>query len=421
MSATRRVVGFALVPLLGAVIPLVALPAITSAFGATAWAAIAVAVALGAIAGTLVELGWSWNGPLRIARSGVGSRRRTIALSIASRMLTFVPAAILCALLAPLVAPGRAFEAITVAIATCALGLGNTWVFIGLGRPWRLLALDTAPRIAFVSLATLLIHLGAGLWVYGVVGLLLPALLLPATTALALGVRAADFRGITLARAAVAVRAQRHVTLARLVSNGYLQLPTILVAALVDVAQLAVFAAGDRLAKMGLAGLAPMPSMFQSWVGAAATRRARVERALRAVAVNAGVGVLAGGVFAVAAPWASELLFSGTATIDLRASAVLGVMIAVVTMSRAVGGIALAAAGAQGGLLRSAVVGSLVGLPAIALLTIAFGAEGAFVGVLIAEAAVLTTQLATLIRFRRRAAAAAARSGRHDADVEETR
>jgi len=178
-------------------------------------------------------------------------------------------------------------------------------------------------------------------------------------------------------------------------------LPVILVAGVASVSQVALFAGGDRLARMALSGAAPIPNMFQRWVGAAPRRADRLKRAFRAVGVNLGLGIALGLAFLWGAPLAAQFVFSGTVSIALLDAAILAGMIAVVVVSRSVGGIALVAAGGQMGLLTSAIAGAVVGLPLISTLALAGGATGAFLGVLLSELAVLTVQTFAVARALR--------------------
>ena len=69
---------YVLVPAMGALIPLLAVPVVTGTFGATAFAALAIGQSVGAAAAVVVDLGWSLNGPQAVARSGPGARRRLL-------------------------------------------------------------------------------------------------------------------------------------------------------------------------------------------------------------------------------------------------------------------------------------------------------------------------------------------------------
>lgn len=401
MNHVRRILGFSLIPLFGIVSPLIALPAITSRFGAAAWATIALSTAVGGVLATAVELGWSWNGPMRLARAGVRSQRRQIAWAVATRATVLIPAIPIAIIATLLVASGYEVEGVGVALASTAAGMNLSWVFVGLGRPWLLVLLDAVPKLVAVAVAAWLLHVGFDLWVYPVVGLLAPALLLPVVVACIVGVRASDFQGLSLLRVIRVAGSQARVTLARVISTTYMQLPVVLFSLVSSVDQTALFAGGDRLARMTLSGVAPLPSMFQQWVGSANTGAARRRRAWRAVLVNVGVGLFAALCFAIFAPLASAFVFSNTATLDYGDAVLLGLMIAVVVASRAVGGLALVAAGKHTGLLSSAICGAVVGLPLILVLGPRFGATGGYIATLAAESAVLVAQTLPFIGRRK--------------------
>jgi len=400
----KRILGFALVPLLGVITPLIALPAVTSEFGATAWAAIAVATAVGGMLGAAVELGWSWNGPMRVARASSNARRQHLSWAYSTRIFAFMPLATIGGVIAYLIAPDYRTESALVAVAATASGLSLSWFFVGLGKPWRIVYLDAIPRVACVAASAIMLRSGAELWVYPVLGSLLPAISLPLLTLRVAGVRFRHFRGQSVPRLWLVMVSQFRVTAARVVSTTYMQFPVILVSGFAPVSQVAIFAGGDKLARMALSGMSPIPSMFQRWVGSEPSRTSRLRRAYRAIAINLGVGLLVGTAFVIAGPPASRFVFSGTADIALVDAVILSAMIAVVAVSRAVGGIGLVAAGGQLGLLSSAVCGAAIGLPLILVLTIIGGATGAFFGVLLSEMVVLATQAVALVRAVRRRA-----------------
>ena len=79
------------VPLLNAVSPLLALPAITAHFGGSAWAAIAVGQSLGGTAGVIVELGWGLSGSQRVARMSPRNRANAFGVSLVAKAIVGVP------------------------------------------------------------------------------------------------------------------------------------------------------------------------------------------------------------------------------------------------------------------------------------------------------------------------------------------
>jgi hypothetical protein len=114
----------------------------------------------------------------------------------------------------------------------------------------------------------------------------------------------------------------------------------------------------------------------------------------------AALGVLAGIAVAIFLPLASHLIFNGTSDVPPAGAAVLGLLVAVVSTSRGTGGIGLVVRGHPVSVLHSALAGAVVGLPAVLAFGAAFGPIGGFLGITLAEVAVLGVQLAALRRRR---------------------
>jgi hypothetical protein len=396
-----RVVGFALVPALSAVSPLIALPAVTSVGGADVWGAIAIGQSLGLAGATIVELGWGLKGPQRLARTGESGRRRAMAMSFQTRGAVFPLVGLVAAALAWLLATDHAVLAAMMAFSSVATGLSLIWYFIGAGRPGKLLVTDSVPRVVLVIASALAIYNGAPLIAYPLVGVLLPAIVAPALGALSVQLSRTDFRGIGATRTAILIRAQFVAMSGRFVSALYIALPVALVG-LVAPQAVPVFAAAERLQRMYLSILSAIPNAMQGWVGKSPNVLHRISRAEQSAFVNAGVGILAGVVFTIGAPAAAAIVFSGVVTVSTELAGLCGLVIFFVCSSRAVGGLVLVALNSTGTVLRSALVGALIGVPGILLLGREYGAPGALMGEIAAEAAVLAVQFHGWLSRRRR-------------------
>jgi hypothetical protein len=149
---------------------------------------------------------------------------------------------------------------------------------------------------------------------------------------------------------------------------------------------------------MGLAILAVVPNSMQSWVGSSKTQTERRSRITAAVLANASLGLISGLTFALLAPFAATLIFSGAISVGYTLSSVCGFIIFLTCTSRSTGSLGLVALGRIGSLTTSALVGAVVGVALILTLGASAGAIGALWGVAIAECFVLTIQLAALRR-----------------------
>ncbi|WP_230671379.1 hypothetical protein [Rathayibacter sp. Leaf248] len=260
---------------------------------------------------------------------------------------------------------------------------------------------DAIPRVIAVVVASLLMLSGLGLWVYGAVALILPGVAAPLLGLQRTGVRFADFQRLSVGRLARTVRSQLAALSGRALSAVYIALPVALVS-IVAPGAVSVFAAAERLQRMYLTVLIAVPNLMQSWVGGASTADERLARARRGILLNAGFGLVAGGIFTAIAPFASSLIFSGVATIPWQVAALCGAMIFVVCTSRATGNLALVALRRIDVIAYSALAGTIVGVPSILGFSSLLGPAGAVLGELLAEATVLAVQLSGVARGHRR-------------------
>jgi len=385
---------FIAIPIVGVVTPFLALPALTSAYGGTGWAAIAIGQSIGMAGATIVELGWALNGPQRVARA-VGNRRKYFALALRTKIVVFPLVAVVALIVAMLISPAYQVAAGIQAAALTATGLMATWYFVGIGQPGVILLAESLPRLIGAVAGAIATLLGAPIWVFPIVSFAFPVLVgLPAMTWMA-GVRVHDLFAVRRVEVVRALAYQRVAMSGRLVSSLYISMPTALVG-VVSPSNVAVFSAAERLMRMGLTVLASVPNALQGWVGRHTAKDMRMRVAMRAVAINSGMGLFAGIAYALIAPPFSQWIFSGVATIPVELAMIAGALVLVVCVSRATGGIALVAARKVKWITASATIGAAVGVPAILSFAAAWGAVGGMLGALVAELAVLATQLIAL-------------------------
>lgn len=397
-SSVRRTAAFLAVPALGALAPFLALPAITAHFRASGWAAVAAGQSWGMALSIVVELGWALVGPQRVARLPLPQARRVLVVASRTKWLVVLPIAAIAAVVAAMTAPASPTIAALSAVGSAATGLTCVWYFIGRNRPLAILLTDTAPRVAAVVASAFLIDIGFGLWCYPVIGLLLPSLASPPLGVIMAGassstVRAFGRRAGGPRRLVAVIWGQRAAVSGRGISAVYIGLPVALVGWFAPAA-VAVFAAAERLMRMGLNLLSAIPNSMQAWVGAGTDLRMRIARARRAMVINAALGAVAGAVFVTLAPPVSRLVFSGVATIPTSVAVVNAGVCFLVCTSRATGGIGLVVLHRIRIIAISAAAGAVVGVPAIILLGRAYGAIGGVTGELLAESVVLIVQLA---------------------------
>lgn len=384
-------IGYLAIPVLNAVSPLLALPAITATHGGGAWAAIALGQSLGGTAGVVVELGWGLSGSQRVARMSDRNRARAFATSLVTKSVVAVPAFAVAAPLSAILAPQFAMLAALVSIASGLAVLGAGWIFIGMMRPRLFLLTEVLPRTVLVAASAVAISAGWTVLAYPI-ALLVAAVSAPLVAAMVLGTRPADLVALGPRRIVAVVRMQGHALTTNIFSSVYLSLGTT-VATLGSVDATLLYASVDRLKRMFQQVMITQQYVLKGWVGRETDPARRIERAIRAALISSGIGVLAGVGFAFVAEPAAQIVFSGTVHVSALAAAISGANVAVICASMSTGAVLLVALGRLSSTALSAVVGAAVGLPAIFLGALFFAGTGALAGQLLAELAVIAVQL----------------------------
>ena len=310
--------GHGAAPLLALVTPLLAVPAVVHAAGATGWTSIAVGQSVGALAAIVVSMSWPLTGPATVAAAPAADRADLYHRSLLPQLLVFTGCAPTAALVAVLVTPGHELAGALTAVAFAAQGLSASWFNIGTNAPWTTVRNEALTRFVATGAAAGLLFAGAALWLY-------PALLLAAAAAGHLlnlrtvrarhGVRALGGLG----PATRELRAQRAGTVARCVNAVYWTGGVTVVTALATVGA-PVFAAADRVQKSALNALLALPQALIAWVGRGGAPVDTVRRYRVALLADAVLSGLAGIALWLAWPLVTELLFRGAipAVADVR-------------------------------------------------------------------------------------------------------
>jgi len=380
-----------LVPALGALSPLIVIPALTHRYGAAGWAAVAIAQSLGMAAAVIAELGWGVIGPQRVARADAAERMSLYESAFATKLAAVCVLAPVAALASFVLATSHKDAAALIGFAMCAGALSPSWFLMGCNKPMAILRVETIPRLCLTVAAGLAIYLGAPLEIYGV------AILTACAVTVVLGARIADQRLWPQAKAfregAQVIRQQLPITFGRVISVIYTSLPIALVST-VSPASVASFAAIDRLTRMFLNLLNGVPSRLQSWVGTAPEGQ-RHHRSRRSLAYNAIFGLGSALFFLITAPFAARYLFSSTVTISFAMASVSAVIVLVVCASRGYG-LSLVAEEGANWIAVANIGAALVGVCAILGLASAWGAIGGLVGELLCELTGLGIQVLAL-------------------------
>lgn len=395
----RRLALFVAIPITSALASLIAIPAITSSFGASGWAAIAVGLSVGTAASVVGELGWGLNGPVRAARANATARPTLFSVSLATKVILLLPAVGAASGVTFLLVSQYRLEAVLMAVASGSLGLSMAWYFIGTGHPVWILLTDPLPRLVASAAAAISIEAGAPLVLYPVL-LLAAALLGPAIGAL---LARADPRAVQrfgTRRVLRVLRAQGTALRGRAASALYIALPTALIS-IVYPAAVPIFSAADRLQRMFLTLLQSVPNSMLAWASQPGGAQERWNRIGRAIWMNAALGVVAGAAFTTGAPTISAVLFSGQATVPFPIACVCGVVVALTCASRGTGLIALIAMGKVEVVSNSAVLAAVIGIPGILILGSTLGAFGGVLGQVLAETVALAFQSLAIFSLAR--------------------
>lgn len=384
-----------LVPIVGAFIPLMILPMISSEFGRDGWSAIALGQSVGAAGTVLVELGWSLTGPTQIARASPDERARLLITAQRSRALCALISLPALALIAASVGPGDPEVKAVMAVGSGLAGLSAAWYFLGTGSAAGLLFSDVLPRTVATLFAAVLIAIGAPLITYP--GLLLVTSGAAALVATRIVARRLPAVSVSASDVLDSIRGQRAAILARGVSAGYIATPVVIVGAVAPGA-VPEFAAVDRVARLGLQLLQSVTNAMQAWVGQAHGPALIVRRLRSALFIHLAVGAAAGAGLVALGAWVIDLLFAGEVYPEPSMLAAGAALVVLTMTSRALGSLGLVKVEQVRWILWSALTGAAIGLPLIALLAMVNGASGALVGVAMAELAVVLVQAVGLSR-----------------------
>jgi O-antigen/teichoic acid export membrane protein len=397
----RGVLAYAAFPMIGAVTPLLAIPAISQQFGAPGWASIAVGQSVGAAASVAVELGWGLTGPQAVAATDRSDSLGLLASSIKSRLAVATVVVPITWFIVWLLNPPDLAAAALAASAMTLAGLSLNWFFVGLGSPARIFWSDALPRLVSILLGVVAITaLGAPLVAFACC-LLLGFVASPVIGMAMVRPRAMDFSraegvGSVIRRQAVAVAG-------RGLSAVYIGLPVALVQAWAPTA-VPAFAAAERLTRMGLLVLQTVPNVLQRAVGAA-TRDARslLVVAKQVLVLQTAVGVGAALACALALPTAVDLLFAGKVSVGFATSSAAACVVLFTSLSRATG-MLLVARKRVPWISVSAGVAAASAFALLAILPSRQGPTGAMVSLAAAEALALFVQAFGLVRSDRRSA-----------------
>lgn len=386
------------VPLIGIASPLLVIPAVTSVGGARGWAAVAVGQSIGAFAAVIVEFGWGLDGPQRVSRMSSIAARRFYAASIPPRLALYVGLLALLIVGVPLIERGDPVLATLTAAGSCLTGLSSFWFFVGRRRVAQFVAFDAIPRLLLSVTSAFVVQWSDQLLWYPVLSLIVPSAVSLFLSVVIVRVDRTWFIRMGSRRSLFLLHAMSNAVSARILSSLYITLPVSLLA-IVGPASVPTFAAADRLSRMLLAALSVFNVMLQPFVGELPTRRQRYGRLKQASFLTLLLASGSAVVVFMSFGYLAEIVFSGTISLGPTESLLCAGLVFLTVVSRTTGSVGLIAMNGVKHIRSSAIVGAVVGIPAVMIAGSLDGATGALAALLFAELCVFAWQAAALLRI----------------------
>lgn len=390
-----RIGAFFLLPLLSAVLPFVALPVVARRASLHEWAALGAGQSIGMVTALIIAWGWAIVGPVQVARLDRADSRRLYASSITMRCSIALIATPFSVTVSWWLSGGEPLAPL-MTLATAVSGLAPTWYNIGLARPMAIFWSDLLPRAIATAVSVVCILAGFTVLIY-------PALLFVGAAA---GVAIYSVREIARIgdllisprQIGRAIGAQSHVAATELSAAAYALLCAPIVLLLSGIGAAALFVSAERFYRIGLTGISSLTNGMQKWVAEEFDNEvARTRRRNGAVLlmVAGGCGAV---IFGLALPPVSVLFFGQHLSVDQLTAVALGLSFFFVSINTALGRFYLVPLGRTHQLFRSTLIGAMIGFPAILVLTAAFGAQGAALGLSLSQLSVCAAQVVFLRR-----------------------
>lgn len=398
LSGASKVVGYGLSMLVLALAALAIIPAMIRASGNAAWGSAALGQSVGAVAAVAVAYGWAMAGPAEVARGDSTQRLAEYHASLRVRLALVVPAAVIAASIAGILAPTRPDLAVAGAATMTLMGLMAQWFFVGLSRPYTFLLVETLPRVAGTVAGIVFMTLGQD----ALVGIVCQAAGFIAAFLCSLlwitrHLRSEGAEPTTTPGLPALLRSRGDGLVASLSTVSYLAAPLAIVSVLAPAIQ-PVYALVDKLQRQIAIGLQPITTVLQGWVPRAEDPRERARMALigggvAAVVLGAGVGIF--GRFLI------RILGAGTFQPSTAVVVIMSVFVGAAFYEQLVAKVVLATYHRLADAARATALGAAIGLPLVAVGAIYVGAEGALAAVVVGVVVRLLRELVVAARILR--------------------
>ena len=363
MTHFRRVLGFALIPLMTMASTLLVLPLISSRFGPEGWSAVGLGQSLGAFLSIVAGLAWPVVGAQQIASSVSEERRVIYAESIKSRGLIFIVLLPVASVLCFAFAPGYKWECVAFMVATALNCFNASWFFAGTGQPRYVIRNEALVRLIGYLLSIPAIILTNSLWAYAAL-LIISGVVMGLANALSIfnvfsGEVWSKSRGV-----AQIVREHLFGGVSRLFSAGHQHLG-ITVVSILTPQVLPAYTALDNMQKSINNATSFYPQAFAWWVGSPKDSGVRNRRIRFITLLTLIMGAVVFSTWLIVGPLIMRWLYHGQADIDFVLHLWTAGGMATYTVSRALGQLSLVPLALQAAVYRGASVCAVIGLPGL--------------------------------------------------------
>lgn len=392
-SMKRRLLGFLLVPAIAALSPIIALPAVTQIAGPGGWASAIAGESIGTFAAIAIGWGWATVGPALISIAANDDERarlyrESLIVRLSISILALPALAVICWLIAT---PGAEWLTVLMGMQGALIALSFTWFSAGVGDPRTIVIFDAAPRL-LANLAAAALVLATGVVVlYPLAGILVT---LVGTSIFTLRLlrrhpgpwpRLRDLPRLLRSNLAVALNDAG--------LSGYSSVPAPVVNVTAMPTAASGYATADKMLKLGQFIPMTLANALQAWIGEAhGPHRAR--RMTVAIGLATATGLLGWAGLALVGPWLTSVyLPAAPAPFDILL--VMGLVFFFFSVRTAVARLVLFPAGRAAAVMRATLIATVLGIPLMIGLGIAWGPVGAALGYAFTEGA------ATLLLTRR--------------------
>lgn len=384
--------GYGLSMVLTFVVGIVSIPVVTILIGPSLWAAIAVTQSIAAIASVVVAFGWTVIGPTNVASLTQTERPAYFWRSFQVRLLFFIAAGPAAWGISVLLTPLSPLASALAVFAYLGQALSGGWYYVGESRPFRLLLLDTLPRVGSIVIGLCLLAATSSVELY--VMCLALGTLVTIVVAFASILRCQPLRVMRTGELLASISAQRYALTTTAAASLYSNSPLI-VASIIAPVGLESFAYAFKVYNFAAAAFNPVVQAAQGWVPAAGAQvvGARIVRTVRAGII---LSALAGAAMAVLFPFATAMLSAGEVDVPYPVAACFAIATAAILMNQLVGLACLPSIGRTASVAASVMLGASVGVPLFVGLAAVWGPFGLSLALTATELVVTAYQLGAL-------------------------